>query len=136
VTDESPLTFREQLGRAIADERRRRGLSQTQLANLAGLSLKYVGEIERAEANVSAEVLQRLFTAMNWRPVLVSHDFREPLPIGVRDLVRTDLRQIAQLAALAWDRFDVEAGPDTIAPTETTLKPRGRPRVRRRSSIG
>lgn len=48
------------LGSVIRAERKRRGLSQEALANLAGLSRSYVGEIERGEVGVSLAALEIL----------------------------------------------------------------------------
>jgi transcriptional regulator with XRE-family HTH domain len=121
--------FAERLGNAIAGQRRCRALSQAQLAKAAGLSLKYLGEIERAEANVSAEVLERLFVAMDWHPVLVSHDPHEPLPSGVRDLVRGDLRQIADLLDTVSERLNIDDTPRDTGIVESNR--RGRPRKKR-----
>jgi len=45
-------------------ERAARGLSQEQLADLAGLHRTYVGSVERAERNVSLDNIDRLARAL------------------------------------------------------------------------
>jgi hypothetical protein len=46
-----PNLLRIRLGKALQKHRLAAGLTQAELAELADLSLKYVGEIERGEAN-------------------------------------------------------------------------------------
>ena len=48
------------LGRRIRALREKRELSQAQLAERAGLSSKYLGEIERGEGNISMELLTKV----------------------------------------------------------------------------
>ena len=55
-------------GRVIREVRERRGLSQESLADLAGLSRSFLGEIERGEATPSIETLQKLADAFSERP--------------------------------------------------------------------
>jgi len=67
------------------------GLSQSQLADLATLSLKYVGEIERGEANISMTALERLTTALEWDPFELPLREQDTLPEGVRTLLLANL---------------------------------------------
>jgi transcriptional regulator with XRE-family HTH domain len=129
MSDSPTPNFAEHLGNTIAKQRRRRQLSQGQLAKLAGLSLKYVGEIERAEANVSAAVLQRLFEALDWHPTLTVDDLRKPMPATLRELVRGDLRLVTELVRAAYQRLD---GDDVLVPLIEPAEPnrRGRPRMK------
>lgn len=48
------------LGRAVRELRARRGLSQEELGNRAGLHRNYVGAIERGEINPTFRVLLKL----------------------------------------------------------------------------
>lgn len=50
----------EKLGRRIRTLRVESGLSQEQLAEQAGLSSKYLGEVERGIGNISVEKLSRI----------------------------------------------------------------------------
>ena len=59
-------TLRERIGLALQRQRQVHGLSQSQLARLAKLSLTYVGEIERGEANVRIDTLEQLTNALEW----------------------------------------------------------------------
>jgi transcriptional regulator with XRE-family HTH domain len=52
------------LGKRIRSLRRRKDYSQEQLAEKASISGKYVGEIERGQANISIDVLDNLSTAL------------------------------------------------------------------------
>ena len=46
-------------------ERKTRGISQEELADLAGLHRTYIGSIERGERNVSIDNIERLAGALN-----------------------------------------------------------------------
>ena len=54
-----------QLGQTVRTERQARKLTQQELAFEAGLSLTYVGEIERGQRMVSVDTLQRVARAFN-----------------------------------------------------------------------
>lgn len=64
------------LGRRLAALRRRRGLTQEQLAERAGLSVCFVAQIERADRLPSLVSLARLAHALSVRicELLVDHD--------------------------------------------------------------
>ena len=57
-------TARLRLARHLRAERASRGLSQEQLADMAGLHRTYVGSVERAERNVSLDNVERLAMAL------------------------------------------------------------------------
>jgi transcriptional regulator with XRE-family HTH domain len=63
-----PTDLARQLGTMLQDQRLREGLTQSELAERAELSLKYVGEIERGEANVTIQALERLASVLRWDP--------------------------------------------------------------------
>lgn len=48
------------VGSRIKSLRTKHRVSQAQLAELAGISSKYLGEVERGEANVSIELVSRI----------------------------------------------------------------------------
>lgn len=52
-------------GATLRAERKARRLTQEQLAFEAGLSLTYIGEIERGQRMISLDTLQRLAGALN-----------------------------------------------------------------------
>jgi transcriptional regulator with XRE-family HTH domain len=86
--------LRIRLGAALQKHRLQRGLTQAQLAEFADLSLKYVGEIERGEANTTLEVIERLAAAVGWDPMDALQGLREPLSEGVRLLLLDEVQQI------------------------------------------
>ena len=86
--------LRIRLGAALQKHRLQRGLTQAELAEFADLSLKYVGEIERGEANTTLEVLERLAAAVGWNPMDALEGLREPLSEGVRVLLLDEVQQI------------------------------------------
>ena len=86
--------LRIRLGAALQKHRLQRGLTQAELAEFADLSLKYVGEIERGEANTTLEVLERLAAAVGWNPMDALEGLREPLSEGVRMLLLDEVQQI------------------------------------------
>jgi transcriptional regulator with XRE-family HTH domain len=86
--------LRIRLGTALQKHRLQRGLTQAELAEYADLSLKYVGEIERGEANTTLEVLERLAAAVGWDPMEALEGMREPLSEGVRLLLLDEVQQI------------------------------------------
>src|SRR5215207_6412417 len=88
--------LRIRLGAALQKHRLQRGLTQAQLAEFADLSLKYVGEIERGEANTTLEVLKRLAAAVGWNPMEALEGLREPLSEGVRVLLLDEVQQILE----------------------------------------
>jgi transcriptional regulator with XRE-family HTH domain len=100
----SPLRI--QIGKAIQRHRRNRGYTQTELAERADLSLKYVGEIERGAANMSIEVIERIAAVLGWNPLEVMGGVRGPLAEGVRTMVVNETEQVRERlgAMVAWLR--------------------------------
>jgi len=135
-------SLRERLGLALQRQRQVHGLSQAQLGKLAKISLKYIGEIERGEANASLEALERLTNALEWDPFELPAREQDTLPEGVRTLLLAALVHIQHLTqtSIAWvqtlDAAMVRRAsqPDTPnAPTPWPeephpVRPRGRPR--------
>jgi len=119
--------LRERFGSALQRQRNHRGISQTKLAELANLSPKYVGEIERGEANVSIDLQERLCVALDWYPFELWVSHTDTLAEGTRTVLTANLQHIAQLAQAGvrtLQAMDAEAGG-------TPQKPkRGRPRTR------
>jgi transcriptional regulator with XRE-family HTH domain len=86
--------LRIRLGATLQKHRLQRGLTQAELAEFTDLSLKYVGEIERGEANTTLGVLERLAAAVEWNPMDALEGLREPLSEGVRVLLLDEVREI------------------------------------------
>ncbi len=53
------------LGRKVRELRRAQGLSQERMAERAGITYKYLGQIERGEANPSIETLKGITEGLN-----------------------------------------------------------------------
>lgn len=88
--------LRIRLGAALQKNRLARGLTQADLAEHTDLSLKYVGEIERGEANTTIAVLERLAEAVGWNPMDALEGLREPLSEGVRMLLLDEVQQMLE----------------------------------------
>ncbi|MFV0420804.1 helix-turn-helix domain-containing protein [Oleidesulfovibrio sp.] len=54
----------ESIGRKIRIRRRHANLTQQALAERAGISYKYLGEIERGQGNLSVEILLKIVSAL------------------------------------------------------------------------
>ena len=50
-------------GKKIQEERKKRGLSQEKLAELAGLHRTYIGMIERGEKNITLSNIEKIANA-------------------------------------------------------------------------
>ncbi len=54
-----------QFGNKVREERRKRGYSQEQFADLAGVHRTYIGMIERAEKNITLESIGKIARALD-----------------------------------------------------------------------
>lgn len=73
MTDQTPtLAGAMNWGSVVGDNlkrlRKARGLTQLQVAEAAGLDLRYLGSIERGRGNPSVDVLGRLASALDAHP--------------------------------------------------------------------
>ena len=122
------MLLRKRLGASLRKRRRACGLSQGQLAKKARLSVKYIGEIERGEANVSVDALERLSEVLPWNPFEAPPS--NPPPEGLREILLAEfalIRQFTSLqpgleAAIAWvERLLALAAPQDVAHSDPTL---------------
>ncbi|MBI9113191.1 helix-turn-helix domain-containing protein [Maridesulfovibrio ferrireducens] len=58
----------EKIGSKIRKVRTSNNLSQQRMAELAGISYKYLGEIERGQVNLSVEILLKISNALHVDP--------------------------------------------------------------------
>jgi len=58
-------TARERFARNLRFVRKKREISQEELAAQAGLHRTYIGSVERAERNISVDSMERLATALS-----------------------------------------------------------------------
>ncbi len=137
-----PDSIRARLGTLLQRRREDRGLSQRQLAKLTNLSLKYIGEVERANANLTMKTLERIAAALDWDPLEPLAREDQLLPADVRTLLASQLDHISGLVQTAGDwlqTFDMiaarrlvqgslsaQGGGGNAGPLE--VRRRGRPR--------
>lgn len=62
------MTLQEKLGKAVAQLRKERNISQEQFAFDSGIARKYMSEIENGKRNISLDVIERLAQAFRMRP--------------------------------------------------------------------
>lgn len=114
------------------------GLTQSQLAEFADLSLKDVGEIERGEANTTLEAIEKLAGAMDWNPMDALDGAREPITEGIRQHLLTGIQRTrGQFVDMEdWlHALDPLKHPNArLTPTTTTAPPQKRVRSRVRPS--
>ena len=65
---------RKSLGQAIRNYRKKAGMTQERLGELADLNPKYIGEVERMEKTISVDALARIATALKVRLRDLVHD--------------------------------------------------------------
>lgn len=81
----------QRLGALLQRRRRQLGLTQAELAERASLSLKYLGEVERGEANVTIDALDRIATALGWNPWSLFASATPPISQQVHQLLVSEL---------------------------------------------
>ncbi len=82
------MDFASQLGKRIKELRNKADLSQEQLAERAGISGKYLGEVERGEVNVSVVILEKVATVLQLNlPELLIFEHHIPRQDLVAELV-------------------------------------------------
>ena len=86
----STMPLRTRFARNLRACRVRQGISQEQLAAIAGLSRTFVSDVEREIRNCSIDNIERLANALDvdvsalFKPVAVDADLPEVLPKGPR----------------------------------------------------
>lgn len=68
MDDNSAKAIRESFGKRLRELRQKAGLSQEELADLAGLDRSYIGGVERGERNVSLVNIHRIARALKMKP--------------------------------------------------------------------
>jgi len=100
------------LGERVREERARRGMTRKMLARDAGLSERYLAQLEAGRGNISIAVLRRVAMALN-HPLarLVGDNGAEPpeLRLVVELLRRLSPDEIAEARALIGERFGLTA---------------------------
>jgi XRE family transcriptional regulator, aerobic/anaerobic benzoate catabolism transcriptional regulator len=100
------------LGERVREERARRGMTRKILARDAGLSERYLAELEAGRGNISIALLRRVAMALN-QPLsrLVGDDGGDPpeLRLLIEQLRRLPLDALAEARALLGERFGLAA---------------------------
>jgi len=97
-----------QLGENIRRERRRKGLTQEELAELAGLHPRVLQKMESAESNILASTLVRIQAALDcpWDLLMSNLNSNESVETWIERMVETgdpDWRVFMQKARSSWE---------------------------------
>ena len=71
MTDDKKQQYREYIGKRIAEERAKLGLSQRDLAGIAGYDPATIAKIELGRWSVGIDILGKIAEAMNLRVDLI-----------------------------------------------------------------
>jgi transcriptional regulator with XRE-family HTH domain len=91
---EAPSSLRTVVGKCIQRHRILAEKTQADLADKTSLSLKYVGEIERGEANIRLDTLERLVRGVGWDMAGALSQGPQSLNDGIRTLLRSQLEEL------------------------------------------
>jgi len=102
----------ERVGRCLRAARAARGIPRRTLAGDAGVSERYLAEIENGKANLSLQVLCRIAKAMDLEPLhLLQNRERGPAPVLGSFLARLTAQQQAEALTLLNQHFGPEPRP-------------------------
>jgi transcriptional regulator with XRE-family HTH domain len=80
----------DKLGKKIREVRKQRGLTQAELAEKAGISVNFIGKVERGIHSPSVTTIERIAEALNVK-VSALFDFPEEIPkkeYEIKELIR------------------------------------------------
>jgi transcriptional regulator with XRE-family HTH domain len=92
--NEALSSLRMVVGKCIQRHRILSEKTQADLAEKTSLSLKYVGEIERGEANIRLDTLDRLVKGVGWDMAGALSQGPQSLNDGIRTLLRSQLEEL------------------------------------------
>lgn len=100
--------IRRAFGRQLREVRRLRQLTQEELGEKAGISYKYIGEMERGEVNPSLDILVRLARVLEIAPgkLLVPNRPKAQKRMDVSSLTPSDLETIKHALAILRRLFE------------------------------
>lgn len=137
------LQLKLQLGHLLQRRRYQLGMTQRDLSDAAKISLKYLGEIERGEANPTLDMLARLACVLDWDPWTLFGERQPAISRNTHSLITADLGRAQQqleslsawLAGLTPATRELPADETTAVETHNTVPAtastrRGRPRMR------
>ena len=103
---------RTRLGTRLKQWRQARRLTQEQLAEAAGLSYKFIGEIERGRGNPSVDTLSRLSQALDLDIVELFGPVESWKPMAVHGLSARDAQMVREAARSLGDVVEhLESAP-------------------------
>ena len=103
----------DRVGRCLRAARAARGMNRRTLARDAGVSERYLAEIENGKANLSLQLLCRIAKAMDLEPLhLLQNRERRPAPALDTFLARLTARQQAEALTLLNRHFGRHFGPE------------------------
>ena len=79
-----------EIGSKLLDIRKKKGMTQSEVAEKAGLSDRAYADIERGTANMKVETVLRLCQSLNITPNDILIDDETPTPTGVELMVKLD----------------------------------------------
>ena len=74
ITDDNKHQYRAYIGKRIAEERAKLGISQTDLANMSGINRATIAKVELGKWSAGVDLISRIADAMGLRLDLI------PLP--------------------------------------------------------
>lgn len=89
------IDLQRRLGHAMQKRREALKLTQAHASERARVSLKYYGEVERGEANVTVRTLARITGALDWDPWTLFATAQQPVSQPVHGLVLAELTVVA-----------------------------------------
>jgi transcriptional regulator with XRE-family HTH domain len=104
------------MGKCIQRHRLLSDLTQADLAEKTKMSLKYVGEIERGQANIRLDTLDRLVRGVGWDLAKTLGQGPQTLNDGIRVLMRAQLQEVGQYLD------EVVRWLDALQPNQTPLQ--------------
>lgn len=91
------------IGSRIKSLRVSRKLSQAQVAESSGVSSKYIGEVERGEANISIELIGRIAQALNVPMAdIMEHEHERPHQELIAEIIKLAPRLNEKDAQIAY----------------------------------
>ncbi|MBQ3169297.1 MAG: helix-turn-helix transcriptional regulator [Clostridia bacterium] len=95
------------LGKRIRDHRRALGLTQEQLAEKTGVSISFIGHIERGSRKASLDTLVAICNAMNMSPaVLLQDSLICDLPVVPEETSRRQRDLINEISRVILENYD------------------------------
>jgi len=99
----------EMLGKRIRSCRKRLHLTQEQLSEMAGISLSFLGHIERGSRKASLETIVSLCNKLKVSPQILLQDSLDPEIVGMPACIPTAKKQrLLQEVSDALQRYETE----------------------------